>query len=87
MFTVTEAASAYLAQILAEKHSSQGIVIRYLLIGETLTPQLDMIHPGDATFDYGGKTVLALDKPLAERLADNTLDLKVSRDGSHLRLR
>lgn len=86
MLTITESAGAHLAQLLAENNASEDTAIRFLLIGEKLTPKLDNVRPGDATFEHEGRTVLLLDEPLSERLADNTLDLKEGHEGLRLSL-
>ena len=87
MLTMTESAGAHLAQLLSENNASEDITIRFLLIGEQFTPKLDNVCPGDVTFEHAGKTVLVLDEPLSERLADSTLDVRETGDGLRLSLR
>jgi Fe-S cluster assembly iron-binding protein IscA len=87
MLTITETAGAHLAQLLVENDASEDVAIRFLLVGEKLRPILDDVRPGDVTFKHQGKTILALDEPLSERLADTTLDVKEAGDGKHLSLR
>lgn len=87
MLTITESAGAHLAELLVEHNASEDLTIRFLLIGEKLTPKLDSVRHDDVTFEHEGRTVLVLDKPLSERLADTTLDVKEASDGVRLRLR
>ena len=84
MLAITESAGAHLAQLLAENNAADDVAIRFLFIGETLTPKLDRVRPGDVTFDHEGRTVLVLDEPLSEELAGNTLDVNESQDGLRL---
>ena len=76
MLTITESAGAHLAQLLVENNASEDTAIPFLLVGEQLRPSLDNVRPGDVTFEHEGRTVLVLDEPLSNQLADNTLDLK-----------
>ena len=84
MLTVTEAAGAHLAQLLSEHNAADDVAIRFVLVGQNLSPKLDNVRPDDATFDHEGRTVLVLDEQLSERLADRTLDTKESSDGLRL---
>jgi hypothetical protein len=87
MLTVTQAAGAHLAQLLFENDASDDVAIRFVLVGQSLTPKLDNVRPDDVTFDHEGKTVLILDEQLSERLADRTLDTTETNDGLRLNLR
>jgi Fe-S cluster assembly iron-binding protein IscA len=83
MLTVTEAASARLAEILKQKNVRGEVAVRFIHEGGKIRLQSDNEHPGDTTFQHEGRTVLLLDAQLSELLADETLDI----EGPRLTLR
>jgi len=84
MFIVTEAAGGYLTAVLDNAHTSDETAIRFVLEGNTLTPQLDNTRPGDETFDHEGRMVLILDAQVSQVLDDNTLDIEATEEGPKL---
>ena len=84
MFIVTEAAGGYLTAVLDNANASEETAIRLVLEGNTLTPQLDNAHPGDATFDHEGRMVLMLDAQVSQVLDDSTLDIEATDEGPKL---
>jgi len=83
MLTVTEAASARLAEILKQEEFPEEAAIRFVREAGGLRLQSDNERPGDTTFQHEGRTVLLLDEQVSELLADETLDV----DGPKLALR
>jgi len=83
MLTVTEAASACLAEILKREEVPEGAAVRFVHEEGGLRLQSDDERPGDTTFQHEGRTVLLLDEQVSELLADETLDA----DGPKLALR
>ena len=86
MLSVTESASAHLAQMLTDVEAPDDVAIRFVLEGRGLTMGLDKERPEDATIDHMGKTVLLLDNNISELLADKTLDVEESDEGPQLAL-
>ena len=84
MLTVTEAAGAYLTEILAEVNAADGTAVRFVVQENKLAPYLDNSRPGDATFDHEGRTVLVLDENISQTLANSTLDVKDTTTGPQL---
>ena len=76
MFTVTEAASARLAEILEKKDLSEEVAVRFIHEGGVIRLRSDKEQPGDTTFQHEGRTVLLLDAQVSELLADETLDIE-----------
>ncbi len=89
MFTVTEAASAHLAQLLAEAETSENenVVIRISQGKDGLGLMFSQAGPEDTTFAHEGVTVLAIDEKLSQALANNTLDVETTENGTSLQLR
>ena len=75
MLTVTEAASARLAQMLKQQSMPQEIAVRSVYEGQGIALRQDRERARDATFQYEGRTVLLLDAQVSELLAEDTLDL------------
>jgi Fe-S cluster assembly iron-binding protein IscA len=76
MFTVTEAASARLAEILQQKDLPEEVAVRFVHEGGQIRLQSDNEQPGDTTFKHEGRTVLLLDTQVSELLANETLDIE-----------
>jgi len=83
MLTVTDAAAARLAEFLDAENCPQEIAIRFVVDGQALAMRPDRERPGDTTYAHQGRTVLLLDREMAELLANETLDM----DGERLVLR
>jgi hypothetical protein len=86
MFTITDAAGEYLATVLADANASEETVIRFVLDGRTLSPQLDTTRPGGATFDHADRTVMALETAVVDAIGDATLDVQTTEEGPQLLL-
>jgi hypothetical protein len=56
MFMMTETAGEYLTAVLDNANASEETAVRFILEGNTLTPRMDNARPGDATFDYAGRS-------------------------------
>ena len=89
MFTVTEAAGAHLAQLLAEVETSENehVVIRISQGKDAFGLTFSQASPEDTTFPHEGVTVLAIDAELSQGLANRTLDVETTEDGTALQLR
>jgi hypothetical protein len=74
MFTLTDAAGTRLTHMIKQRGLPGGVAIRFVYEGEGFRIRPDSERPGDKTFEHGGRTVLLLDKPISELLADETLD-------------
>lgn len=83
MLTVTEAASAHLAEILTQAGFPDDTAIRLVHEGGRIGMQPDNERPGDTTFEHNGRVVLVLDEQVAQLLADDQLDM----EGARLTLR
>ncbi len=79
MLSVTEAASAHLAQILKQQDAPNDIGVRLICEGQDIALQEDGQRAGDSTFQHDGQTVLLLDAPVSELLAEDTLDIEGAR--------
>ena len=84
MFTVTEAASAQLHNMLEEASAPEGMVARFVVKGTKLNMESDTVQPGDVTFEHEGQTVLVLDEATSEALADRKLVVKETEEGPQL---
>jgi len=76
MLTVTEAAGARLAQILAQEDFPDEVAIRLVREERGIGMQPDSERPGDATFEHDGRLVLLLDEQTSQLLVDDTLDVE-----------
>ncbi|UCD28480.1 MAG: hypothetical protein JSV03_15575 [Planctomycetota bacterium] len=86
MLTVTEPASAHLANMLVEAEAPEDVAVRFILQGKGLAMGLDREQPEDDSFDHQGKTVLLMDKQISELLTDKTLDVEDTEEGQQLSL-
>ena len=86
MLTITATAGAYLVEMLTHVEVWEGIVMRIALEADGLIIEEDLPRPGDAQFDYAGRTVLVLEDQLAQAFADYTLDVEETDDGPALTL-
>ena len=84
MLTVTDAAVRHLAEILYDCEAADGMAIRFVHEGRTITPKLDHKRPGDTTYEHEGSAVLLLGEDVAEEINDKTLDIKDTDDGPQL---
>ncbi len=84
MLTVSYTASEYMDLMLAEAEVPDDAVIRVVVEGRGVDLGIDIVRPGDTTFDHGGKVVLAIDEQASELLADRKLDLRVTGEESQL---
>ncbi len=84
MLTVTDSAGDHLAKLLDGPDIPQEAVVRFVLQEEGLALQLGSEQPGDTTFSHGERIVLAMDAPIAEALADKTLDVYSTPEGPQL---
>jgi hypothetical protein len=84
MFTITDAARAYLVRMLDEDPA--GETVRFVFGLRGLEPQPSVVLPGDTTFKHEGRIVVVLDKTMCQMLEDKTLDVEETKDGPTLRL-
>ena len=87
MLTVTETASARLAEKLVQKRADNAVALRFVRIQRGWKLDLDTPTSEDVLFSHQGRTVLVLDAEAARMLGDQTLDTKDSPAGSRLQLR
>ena len=76
MLTVTEAASARLAEMLKQQDVPADIAVRFVHEGEGVGLRPDNEREGDTAFQHEGRTVLLLDAQVSELLVDDTLDVE-----------
>lgn len=76
MLTVTEAAGAHLAQLLAQHGLPDDVAVRLVSEGQGIALQQDSERAGDTTFQHEDRTVLLLDADVSQLLDENTLDLE-----------
>jgi Fe-S cluster assembly iron-binding protein IscA len=76
MLTVTEAASAHLAQLLEQHDLPEDVAVRLVSEGQGIALEQDSERAGDTTFQHEGRTVLLLDADLSRLLDENTLDFE-----------
>ena len=76
MLTVTETASAQLAQILKEQDAPEDIAIRFVPEGQGIALRQDSERAGDTTFQHQDRTVLLLDAQVSELLGEATLSVE-----------
>jgi hypothetical protein len=84
MLTITEKAGDYLNQVVGQAEVPEGNTIRLYAADGQLQIAFDSPQDGDETFDHEGKTVLIVEKPLAEGLEGRTLDIKTGEQGVSL---
>jgi len=87
MVTVTDAAGAHMAQLLAQVEANKDVAIRLVLDEHNIIPTMDQARVGDTAFSYKGKTVLVLDALVVQAMADHTLDVQEAEDGCKIVLR
>lgn len=87
MVTVTDAAGAHMAQLLAQVEANKDVAIRLVLNEHNIVPTMDQARVGDTAFSYKGKTVLVLDALVVQAMADHTLDVQEAEDGCKIVLR
>lgn len=85
MFTLTDAAVAFVAEEL-DRRDSAARVVRFCHDTEGLHLRLSKADPADKRFAYRGRTVFVIDDDLAQRLTDRTLDIKETAGGTKLSL-
>ncbi len=84
MLIVSYTAGEHLDLMLAEANAPDDAVVRVVVEGRRVDIGIDIVRPGDTTFDHGGKVVLAIDEQVSELLADMQLDVKVTGEESQL---
>ena len=84
MLTLSYTAGEHLDLLLAEAIVPDEAVIRVVVEGREVDLGIDIVQPGDTTFDHGGKVVLAIDEQTAKFLADMHLDVEVTGEESQL---
>jgi Fe-S cluster assembly iron-binding protein IscA len=87
MVTVTDAAGAHMAQLLAQVGAQDDLAIRLVLNEHDIVPTMDQARAGDTAFSYEGRTVLVLDSLVVQTMADQTLDVQDTEDGLKIVLR
>jgi len=78
MLTVSYTAGEHLDLMLAEANAPDDAVVRVVVEGRGVDLGIDIVRPGDTTFDHGGEVVLVIDEQTSEDLADMHLDVKVT---------
>ncbi len=85
MLTVTDTVLAHFSQILQEQEAANGVV-RITEEQDGFGLVVDEARSGDSSFNYEGRIVLVLEAALSEVLADRTLDLKTTPEGTTFNL-
>jgi len=81
MVTVTDAAGAYMAQLVAHVDAQEDRAIRLIFDEHGFAPKMDQAREGDTAFPYSGRTVLVLDTLAMQVMANQTLDVHQTEDG------
>ena len=76
MLTLSYTASEYLDLMLVEADAPDDAVVRMVVEGRGVDLGIDMVRPGDTTFDHGGKVILVIDEQTSEFFADWKFDVK-----------
>ena len=84
MLTLTEAAGAHLADILADEEYPDDIAVRFVCAESGHSLVLDSKKVGDSTLEHEGRTVLLLDQTAVELLDGETVDVKKTDTGGKL---
>jgi Fe-S cluster assembly iron-binding protein IscA len=84
MLTLTQAAGAHLADILAERDCADDIAVRLVCAESRRSLALDGKKTGDATFEHKGRTVLLIDEKAGQLLDGRTVDVKKTDTGEQL---
>jgi Fe-S cluster assembly iron-binding protein IscA len=88
MFTVTEAAGAYLTQLLDKSTIADDAAVRIVPSTQgDLRLRLDTLRSDDTMFEHEGRTVLVIDTQIAQRLVESTLDVEDAEEGFKFVLR
>jgi hypothetical protein len=86
VLNVTEAARKYLAEKLVELHAPEGVAMRVLTDGPSLSLSLGPIQRGDQTISHDGKPILAIAQSVFEASHNRTLDVFTTIRGRQLRV-
>lgn len=86
MLTVTPEACAHMAELIDRNNVPSPQTIRLVPGQQGLGLAPDEPRPGDATFEHDGRTVLAVEQSLAEKLDGRTLDVDESEGQTLLKL-
>ena len=84
MLHVSTPAAARMAHLLTAK--PENAVLRIVRRDQRLRLRLGTVRPGDQTFDYHGRIVLALNQRIGLSLSLRQLELRQTDDGPRLRL-
>lgn len=84
MLNLTPAAGGYLSKVLEEAQASPDTAVRLAVEGDGLQSTLDVVRPGDTTYNHDGRKVLVLDNRASRVLADRTLDVLPTDEGMRL---
>ena len=87
MVTVTDAAGAYMAELLTQANAQEHKAIRLIFDEHGFAPKMDQAREGDIAFSYSGRTVLVLDTLAMQVMEDQTLDVQQTEDGLKIVLR
>lgn len=86
MLNVTEAARKYLVEKLVELHAPEGVAMRVVANGASLSLSLGPIQDGDRTISHYGKPILAIAQSVLEASDNRTLDVFTTIRGRQLRV-
>jgi len=75
VLTVTEAASANLAQMIKQQGAPEDIAVRFVYEGHGVASHRDSQRAGDTASQHEARTVLLLDAQVSKLLAADRLDL------------
>lgn len=84
MLTLTDAAGAHLAVILADKECADDIAVRLVCRKTRKSLVLDNSKDGDSTFKHEGRTVLLLSQKVVDLLDGKTIDVRQTNTGGRL---
>lgn len=88
MFQVTEDATKHMADTLETVNAPEDAVLRLIPQENSLGLGVGQVEPDDLTYEHGGRTVLVVNKSLAENLETLELGIEQAGDGeARLQLR
>lgn len=84
MLSITDNAAAYLNAALEQANAPEEQCVRLEVQDQSLQATMDNKESNDETYEYKGRTVLVVDKQVAESLDERTLDVEQKEDGYRL---
>jgi hypothetical protein len=84
---LTHDAGKHLKELLETAGFEDGVVVRFVFGFQGIELEPSVVFPGDTTYDFEGRTVLAVDRHLATALSGRTLLFRDTGEGIKLDLK